>query len=245
MGLLETLGIKKAAPKERFTLAPVGDCAILAVFEQRIDTAIGAEVAALNTAVQAAGVGGILETVPAYASLMVYYDPLVLDYDQAAAAVRAAGETLEAHPADHGRLVEIPVCYGGDMGPDIYNVARHAGISVQEVITLHTAREYRIYMLGFLPGFPYLGGLDERLYTPRLDTPRTSIPAGSVGIGGEQTGIYPIASPGGWQLIGRTPMRLYRPDNDGRLPYAAGDRIRFHSITQFEYEALAREEGTV
>lgn len=245
MGLLETLRIKKDAGQERFTLAPVGDCAVLAVFEQRIDTAIGAEVAALNAAVQAAGVAGILETVPAYASLMIYYDPLILDYEQAAEAVRQAGETLDAHPVDHGRLVEIPVCYGGTMGPDIGTVARHAGLSIQDVISLHTGREYRIYMLGFLPGFPYLGGLDERLYTPRLDTPRTSIPAGSVGIGGEQTGIYPIASPGGWQLIGRTPMRLYRPDNNGQLPYAAGDRIRFRSITQFEYDALAREEGSV
>lgn len=245
MGLLEALGIKRNENKERFRLAPVGDCAVLAVFEQRIDAEIGAEVAALNTAIQAAGTEGILETVPAYASLMIYYDPLVLDYDQAAAVVRQAGEQMPAKAADNGRLVEIPVCYGGKMGPDIYNVSRHAGLSVQEVIKLHTEPVYRIYMLGFLPGFPYLGGLDERLYTPRLDAPRTSIPAGSVGIGGEQTGIYPIASPGGWQLIGRTPLRLYNPDNNGQLPYAAGDRIQFHSITEFEFQEIAREEGTL
>lgn len=245
MGLLETLGIARKAPTERFTLAPVGDCAVLATFEQRIDAEIGAQVAALNAAVQAAGVTGILETVPAYASLLVYYDPLTLDYAQAAEAVRAAGETMDRKVADNGRLVEIPVCYGGTMGPDLGNVARHAGISTREVIQIHTSREYRIYMIGFLPGFPYLGGLDERIHTPRLDTPRTSIPAGSVGIGGEQTGIYPIASPGGWQLIGRTPLRLYNPENNGALPYAAGDRIRFRAINEVEYQEIARGEAGV
>ena len=228
-----------------FTLHPVGDSALLAVFEQRIASEIGTAVAALNARVQAAAIPGVGETVPAFASLMITYDPLVMDYDTVAAALqKLATSPGAANTAETGRLVTIPVCYGGAFGPDLAFVAKHAGLTEQEVIALHAGRDYRIYMLGFLPGFPYLGGLDERLFTPRLPTPRTAIPAGAVGIGGEQTGIYPIASPGGWQLIGRTPLKLFDPAA-GTLPYAAGDRIRFTPITQAEFDALAQKEGTV
>lgn len=227
-----------------FTLTPVGDCALLAAFEQRIAPEIGEQVAALNARVQAACLPGIGETVPAFASLLIYYDPLRTDYDAAAAAIQRLASAEGGAAVQQGRLVEIPVCYGGEYGPDLAFVAGHAGLTEQEVIDLHTGREYRIYMLGFLPGFPYLGGLDERLFTPRLATPRTAIPAGAVGIGGEQTGIYPVASPGGWQLIGRTPLKLFDPQGGGRLPYAAGDRIRFTAISPAQFRALAEKEGT-
>lgn len=227
-----------------FTLHPVGDCALLAVFEQRIAPEIGAAVAALNARVLAAKIPGVGETVPAFASLLVTYDPLATDCDAVAAAVQSLADAADSgSAAGAGRLVTIPVCYGGDFGPDLPFVAQHAGLTEAEVIALHAGREYPIYMLGFLPGFPYLGGLDERLFTPRLATPRTAIPAGAVGIGGEQTGIYPIASPGGWQLIGRTPLRLFDPAA-GTLPYAAGDRIRFEPISPAEFAALAAKEGT-
>ena len=227
-----------------FTLHPVGDCALLVEFEQRIAPEIGAAVSTLNTRLLAANLPGMGETVPAFASLLVFYDPLVTDYDTLAPAVeKIAAATGSADGAGEGRLVTIPVCYGGAYGPDLPFVAQHAGLREEEVIALHTGRDYRIYMLGFLPGFPYLGGLDPRLFTPRLATPRTAIPAGAVGIGGEQTGIYPLASPGGWQLIGRTPLKLFDPDR-GTLPYAAGDRIRFQAITAEEYAALAAKEGT-
>lgn len=228
-----------------FTVHPVGDCALLAVFEQRISPEIGAAVAALNSHLLAADIPGVVETVPAFASLMVTYDPLVTDYDRVAAAVRKLADAADGNcEAGAGKLVTIPVCYGGELGPDLPFVAQHAGLTEEEVIARHAGRDYRIYMLGFLPGFPYLGGLDEQLFTPRLDTPRTAIPAGSVGIGGEQTGIYPIASPGGWQLIGRTPLKLFDPAA-GSLPYAAGDHIRFMPITRAEYDAIAKKEGTV
>lgn len=228
-----------------FTMHPVGDSALLAAFAQRIAPEIGAAVAALNARVQAAKIPGVGETVPAFASLMITYDPLVTDYETVAAALQKLAEAPDADStAESGKLVTIPVCYGGDFGPDLPFVAKHAGLTEQEVIALHAGRDYRIYMLGFLPGFPYLGGLDERLFTPRLPTPRTAIPAGAVGIGGEQTGIYPIASPGGWQLIGRTPLKLFDPAA-GTLPYAAGDRIRFTPITRAEFDALAQKEGTV
>lgn len=223
-----------------FTVHPVGDSALLAAFEQRIAPEIGAAVAALNARVQAAGLHGAGETVPAFASLMVTYDPLLTDYETLAAALqRLAAAPDDGGAAGEGRLVTIPVCYGGAFGPDLPFVAEHAGLTETEVIRLHAGRDYPIYMLGF----PYLGGLDERLFTPRLPTPRTAIPAGSVGIGGEQTGIYPIASPGGWQLIGRTPLKLFDPAA-GALPYAAGDRIRFKPITREAFDAIAKKEGT-
>ena len=200
-----------------FTVHPVGDCALLVGFTQRIAPEIGAAVEALNSRVLAAKLPGVTETVPAFASLLVVYDPLVTDYDTLAAALQGlSGADGADTAAGEGRLVTIPVCYGGDFGPDLPFVAKHAGLTEAEVIALHTGREYRIYMLGFLPGFPYLGGLDERLFTPRLNTPRTAIPAGAVGIGGEQTGIYPMAC----KLAG-TPLQMRRGADilsDGIVP---------------------------
>lgn len=224
------------------SLFPVGDSGVLAVFRQEISEEVSAQVFALDAAVRAAGLPGLGETVPAFASLLIRYDPLQTDYDRVAQAVSSLAEGPAPASAGAGRLVTIPVCYGGAFGPDLALVARHAGLAPQEVVRRHTAPEYRIYMVGFLPGFPYLGGLDPALFTPRLQNPRTSIPAGSVGIGGEQTGVYPVASPGGWQLIGRTPLRLFDPD---RPPlYTAGDRIRFVSITPEQFARLAAKEGT-
>ena len=178
-------------------IRPVGACGVLAVLGSRISEETGARVAAFEQAVRRAHIAGVTETVPAFASLLVRYDPLRADYDGVSAALRTLAGELTAEGAQAGRTVDVPVCYGGTYGEDLPAVARHAGLSEEEVIRLHSGRTYRIYMLGFLPGFPYLGGLDERLFTPRLPSPRTRIPAGSVGIGGEQTGIYPMESPGG------------------------------------------------
>lgn len=226
-------------------IKPVGDCAALAVCGSTISPEVGALVSALNEALRGAAIPGLGETVPAFASLLVHYDPLVTDYDAVREALLSIGNSLSASTAGSGKTVELPVCYGGGYGADLLFVAEHAGMSTDEVIALHAGRPYRIYMLGFLPGFPYLGGLDERLFTPRLQNPRTKIPAGSVGIGGEQTGVYPLDSPGGWQLLGRTPMRLFDPQNGGRLLYAAGDSIRFVPINEDEYIRIGREQGTV
>lgn len=136
------------------------------------------------------------------------------------------------------KVYEIPVCYGGEYGPDIENIAEHAGLSVEEVIKIHSSRDYLIYMLGFLPGFCYLGGLDERIHTPRLANPRIKINAGSVGIGGSQTGIYPLDSPGGWQLMGMTPVKTYDPDREIPILVEAGDYIRFVPIDEDEYKRI-------
>ena len=221
-------------------LRPVGVGGVLAVLGDTICSETGAQVAALREAVEAAHICGLEETIPAYASLLVKYDPFLTDYAALCDTLRALERQLSASAVKEGRIVEIPVCYGGAYGEDLPFVAQHAGMSEQEVVALHSAQPYRIYMLGFLPGFPYLGGLDERLHTPRLSTPRTKIPAGSVGIGGKQTGIYPMESPGGWQLIGQTPLTLFAPGEP--LPYAAGDRIRFIPIDENEFERIRRDE---
>lgn len=224
-------------------IRPEGACGVLCVLGSDISETTGARVAALDRAVRGARPSGVTETVPAFASLLVRYDPLRADYDAVSAAIRRLAGTIREGSAATGRTVDIPVCYGGAYGEDLPFVARHAGLTEAEVVRLHSERPYRIYMLGFLPGFPYLGGLSERLFTPRLQTPRTRIPAGSVGIGGQQTGIYPMESPGGWQLIGRTPLRLFAPGRD--LPYAAGDMIRFVPIDEREFAAIAarKKEG--
>ncbi|MFI3168334.1 MAG: 5-oxoprolinase subunit PxpB [Faecalibacterium sp.] len=212
------------------SIKAVGASGLLVCFGAAVEESINAKVMALAATLAARPILGMGETVPSFASLLVYYNPLLTDYPTMKAAVEHAIAAMGEVAAATGKTVEIPVCYGGKYGEDLAFIAQHAGLSEAEVIALHSAQPYRIYMLGFLPGFPYLGGLDERLHTPRLANPRTKIPAGSVGIGGQQTGIYPMASPGGWQLLGRTPLRLFAPEKGGKLPYLAGDSIRFVPI---------------
>lgn len=213
-----------------------GDQALVVEFGNAIDEKLNQKVQLLNRKIEGARVKGIVETVPTFRSLMITYDPALVSFDK-------LKKILEDIPADDGteekeerRVIEIPVCYGGEFGEDLKDVAAYTGLTEEEVIRLHSSQEYNIYMLGFLPGFPYLGGLDKRLHTPRLQNPRTRIPAGSVGIGGEQTGIYPLDSPGGWRLIGRTPLKLYDPDREESFLYQAGDYIRFVPVTKEEYE---------
>lgn len=190
---------------------------------------------------------GVVEVVPALASVAVYYDPAsiasvvpgAISYDTIVGRIRerlGAGGTFAVPPS---RTVEVPVCYGGELGPDLQNLARAHGLSERDAISLHSGGEYTVHMLGFMPGFPYLGGMDDRLATPRRPTPRTMVDAGSVGIGGRQTGIYPIASPGGWHLIGRTPLRLFTPETDPPTLLRIGDRVRFREITVEQFKSWA------
>ena len=221
---------------------PCGDQALMVMFEQRISEEIHQRVIQLDVMLQ--DDPAVLETVPAYASVLVYYDPLSYTYAEMEGRIRKHLSENASVGGAEGKCVVIPVCYGGEYGPDLSFVAAHAGLTESEVIQLHSGREYRIYMLGFLPGFPYLGGMDPRLETPRLPSPRTLIPAGSVGIGGMQTGIYPFPSPGGWRLIGRTPASLFRSDVPGqeKVPvYQAGDRIRFEPVSPEEYDSMTRK----
>lgn len=229
-----------------YVFLPVGDCAVTVEFGREISEEINGKVRSLAMALKSAAIPGVLEWIPTYRSLLVCYDPEKISYRRLLGLLRRLINTA-GQAAQAGRRVwQIPVCYGGEYGEDLHFVAQNAGMTAEEVVKLHSTVEYRIYMLGFLPGFAYLGGLDKRIHTPRLKTPRTRIPPGSVGIGGEQTGIYPIASPGGWQLIGRTPVKPYDPKRTVPILFEAGDFLRFVPIGEDVFREISAqvEAGT-
>ena len=209
-------------------IKPAGDSALLVSFGETIDEGINGRVHAIARAIEKADFEWLVEVVPAYSSLMVIYDPLKVSYAEVEASIKPLlNAKIEGF---EGRLVKIPAVYGSSYGPDIEFVAKYNGLSVDEVIEIHSRPVYRVYFLGFLPGFAYLGGMDERIATPRLEKPRLKVPAGSVGIAGRQTGIYPLESPGGWQLIGRTPLRLFNTSNEPPTLLQPGDRVKFVPI---------------
>ena len=214
---------------EEVKISTAGDSALLIEFGQEISPEINARITAFVHLLKAQRIEGVQVN---YKTLTKRLQKLLkLDVNEEASA---------------SRVFEIPVCYGGEYGPDIENIAKNAGLTEEEVIKIHTSKDYLIYMLGFLPGFSYLGGLDERIHTPRLANPRIRIPAGSVGIGGSQTGIYPLDSPGGWQLLGLTPVKTYDPERENPILFEAGDYIRFVPVSEEEYLKIKEqvENGT-
>jgi KipI family sensor histidine kinase inhibitor len=213
-------------------LLPLGDSSLLVQFGDEIDLAANQRVHALDARLNANRLSGVVETVPAYASLVVLYDPLALTLSQVSNWVKEESGRVETAASRPGRLIKVPVHYGGEYGPDLPFVAAQHGLNIREVVHIHAGREYFVFMMGFTPGFPYLGKLDEAIATPRLETPRTRVPAGTVAIAGSQTGIYPIDSPGGWRLIGRTSLQLFDPASDAPFLFSPGDAVRF------EIEAL-------
>lgn len=211
----------------RARIVPLGDSALLVQFGEEIDIAINQRVHALDALLRSASLSGVIETVPAYATLLVCYDPLLLTYVQAAVWVDSRLDQIEASVINKPRRIEVPVRYGGEDGPDLEFVASYHHMSPREVVRIHTSRPYTVYMMGFTPGFPYMGKLDEAIVTPRLATPRMHVPAGAVAIAGAQTGIYPLDSPGGWRLIGRTSLNLFDPHSDPPFLFYPGDEVAF------------------
>ena len=216
-----------------------GDSSVLIVFGDRISPETNQRITSTVQLIREQRIEGIVDMIPAFVSLLINYNPLVISYDALKKRLEKILQVETKASETVKRVFEIPVCYGGEYGPDLKNIADHAGLSEEEVISIHTSCDYLIYMLGFLPGFCYLGGLDERIHTPRLDTPRLKIPAGSVGIGGSQTGIYPMDSPGGWQLMGKTPVKTYDPQRETPILVQAGEYIRFVRIDEDEFRRIS------
>lgn len=224
-------------------VVPLGDSAFVVTFGDDIGDRTHRRVRALTLYLDRSPLDAMIDYIPAYTTVTLVYDAAICDgqrfQDELQRALQAMPDASDAPPGD---LVEVPVCYGGEFGPDLEFVASRNSLSPQEVIDIHADRDYLVYMIGFVPGFPYLGGMSERIATPRKDSPRQAIPAGSVGIAGKQTGIYPMETPGGWQLIGRTPVRLFRPHLARPSLLAAGDRVRFTPIGGDDYERLLERE---
>ena len=233
-------------PEEASTprLLSAGESCVVVDFGEHIDYSINRRVQALRKALERASLPWIRELVPTYRSLAVYLHAPGEDLARIRETLEEALGSLEREETHPGDVVAIPLCYGGDFGPDLSFVASSNDLSEDEVIRRHSGREYYCYMLGFTPGFPYLGGMDSSLATPRLAKPRQIIPAGSVGIADQQTGIYPMESPGGWQLIGRTPLKLFDPQREPPILLEAGIWIRFVPITPEEYHTIARQVAT-
>jgi len=218
-----------------------GESALVVEFGDTIDPAINRRVRELYLAIEGAHVPGVRDLVPTYRSLLVSYDPRQTTFEPLRARLAELGEHAAALSIPPPRVVEIPTAYGGPFGPDIGFVAEHNRLTEAEVVAVHAGCDYLVYMMGFSPGFTYLGGMSDRIATPRLKTPRTAIPAGSVGIAQQQTGIYPVESPGGWQLIGRTPVSLFDPSRVPPVVVEAGDFIRFVPVAADEYAAIERD----
>ncbi|WP_210463062.1 5-oxoprolinase subunit PxpB [Rufibacter roseolus] len=236
-------------PTSSVKIYPLGDTAVVLQLGDEIAVETHGQVKAVVRFLNQHSFPGLIEYVPAFTTVTIYYDPWLVSEWGKSDPYAAVEENLrqmlaeletgsETEPAS---VKEIPVVYGGEYGPDLAFVAQHTGLSMAEVIARHTQPEYLVYMIGFAPGFPYLGGMDPKIAAPRKEVPRQVIPAGSVGIAGVQTGVYPMETPGGWQLIGRTPLNLFDPNRAEPSLLQMGDVVRFVSISEQEYNALKEE----
>lgn len=223
----------------RFRLG--GDRALYIEVGDAISPEVNRRVKGLLDAIDEAAIEGVEALSPTYRSILVYYDPLKIPLEELKQRLSDLGRALPEASTSEARIFEIPTLYGGEFGPDLDFVASHTGLSPEEVIRIHAGTDYLVYMVGFNPGFPYLGGMSEKIAAPRLETPRVKIPAGSVGIAETQTGIYPLESPGGWRLIGRSPLKMFDPSRDPPALVEAGDLVRFVSVDEARYREIQGE----
>lgn len=216
---------------------PFGDTALLIEFGSVISLEVNRKVIALNEAIMNAEIHGVEELVPTYRSLLVRFDALKISYGQLVFRIKDIEKTLKVIRIENaGRRFTIPVVYGGEYGPDLGFIAKFHGLTEEQVVKMHAEREYRVYMLGFVAGFPYLGEVADEIATPRLEVPRLKVPAGSVGIAEKQTGIYPCEAPGGWRIIGRTSIKLFNPVQQPPTLLAPGDTVKFKPISEKEFK---------
>ena len=228
------------------TFHPLGDSAILLKFDQKIDPDINQKVVSVVNSLTSNPIKGVTGWIPAYCSLMVSYDPMVIHYDQLESQLEEMS-SAPSGPAKAPREFNIPVCYGGEFGVDLEEVSKETSLSIKEIIDIHTSTQFRVYMLGFIPGFVYMGSIPPELNCSRKTTPRLKVPSRSVGLAGQQTGIYPTEAPGGWQIIGRTPFNIIDLSQTNPFLFEAGDSIRFNSIDQDEYKRMRvdAKEGVI
>ena len=219
-----------------------GDSALVIEFGNEISVDINKKIRKMMDNIKKENIDGIIEFVPTYCYLLINYDVLKIDYNTLVEKLKTfLNNNLETAEGEEVTLIEIPTLYNDEVGPDLSYVAEHNKISKEEVIKIHTGTDYLVYMLGFMPGFTYLGGMSEKIATPRLESPRLQIYPGSVGIAGKQTGMYPSMSPGGWRIIGRTPLKLYNPDSDTPVYISSGDYVRYVSISEEEYNDILKK----
>lgn len=228
--------------QNNFSILQINETSALIEFGNKIHQDINKKIRLFCAYLDKNSFYGFIEYVPYFSSVSVIYDPIKIKSDEPFETVKQQLEKILLNldfSADYEEhMVEIPVCYGGELGPDIEYVAEVNSLTVEQVIDIHSSGKYLVYMIGFAPGFPYLGGLSEKIHTPRRETPRTAIPKGSVGIAGTQTGVYPIETPGGWQIIGRTPLKLFDLDSQDKTLLKCGDIAKFYPISYEEYVKL-------
>jgi inhibitor of KinA len=223
-----------------FRIVPAGDAALVVEVAARIDPELNAWCVALSRALQQTLGSAVRDVVVGYCTVTAYYDPLAIDATWLEEQIGNVAATLEVEGTNEGAVIDVPVCYGGEMGPDLAEVATFAGCSEDTVVDLHLSRDYRVYVLGFVPGFAYMAEVNPRIAMPRRSSPRTQVPKGSVAIAAGQTGIYPAETPGGWNIIGRTPIEPYDPARDEPFLFRPGDRVRFQRIDRQAFDELQR-----
>lgn len=220
---------------------PSGDSSLIIEVGNEISENINKKIRDLVYCINKAKIKGIVELIPTYSTILISYDPIKISFNGLVEKLKEVEKNMKEIKLPEALVIHIPTLYGGEYGKDIQYVSKHNNITTKEVIKIHSEAKYLVYMLGFTPGFPYLGGMSEKISTPRLKTPREKIPAGSVGIAGSQTGIYPIDSPGGWRLIGRTPIKLFNLDREKEVLLKAGDYLKFYPIDEEEYKEIEKK----